>query len=406
MAKNTVSPALRSIQGKVVPDSIFRVPPSLLQIEAGYNIRTFSPDTNPAHAELLASISVIGVRTAIVVRMVNEKPTIVQGHMRHAAVLMHNAIDGLPDTSKILTIPAQLANAADTVADRTLDLLTSNSGIPLTQIERGHAVSRLRALDWADGDICAKAGLTLRVLQEAVKLAKSDPAIVKLVKGYVTGIRNAAGKPIVVSVSDTLATQTMTVAGPDAPAVLVEAARLAEAEAPAATARGSSKAGKIVSRHVAAASETIAKIKGTPLLTGKGVASTKGSGVKAKGLTGPAAKVNPAAVDAALARNVKPATVAKGKSVSLMGPFSCKSDGDIVDDAGELIATAVSLEHGNEIAKYLNFAYSNFAAEKLASDGLLDVRNATRPLTGVAGAKATTTTPNKGNSKPEARAAA
>ena len=390
--------ALRAIQGKVAADTIFRVPPSLLQIEQGYNVRTFSPDTNPDHQELLASIGVIGVRTPIVVRMVDGKPTIVQGHMRHAAVLMHNATDGIADTAKILAIPARLANADDTDADRALDILTSNSGIPLAQIERGHAVLRLRSLGWTDAAISSKAGMTIRTFQEAVKLAKADPAIVKLVKGYVTGLKNLAGKPVVVKVSDTLATQTMTMAGPDAAAVLVEAAKLAEAAAPALAASGSSKAGNIVASHVAAAAATVAAAKGSPLVNNKGVASTKGRNVKV-----PVLAVNPAAVNAILAKGKAkaPARIASGLPVRLRGPFTCKIDGSIVDDIGELIAIAApidvgaetwsALDIGNELCRYLNSAYATFAVDKMVSTGLSSPRNATGPLQGVKGSVATTT---------------
>ena len=374
MAKSIVTVAVKSaFIGKVSADSIFRVVPSALNIEAGYNVRTFSPDTNPLHAELLASIGVIGVRTPLVIRMEDGKPVIVQGHMRHAAALMHNAIDGLPDNAKIASIPCRLANEADTAADRALDLLTSNSGIPLAQIERGHAVLRLRSLGWTDADIGTKAGLTSRTLQEAVKLAKADKAIVLLVKGYVTAVKDRAGKAVVVQVSDTLATQTMTAAGPDAAAVLQEAAKLAA---------GSSKAGKVVAGHVEAAIVIVAKGKGSPVLTGQGVPSAKGKNVK-----GVALAIDAAAVTAQLAKG-KPAIVS-GQPVHLKGPFTCKADGSIVDDIGELLATAATLDIGNEVCRYLNSAYATFAVERMAIVGLASAKNATGPLQGVKGATAT-----------------
>lgn len=135
--------------------NLLMIDPRILAFEEGYNIRDMeTPAAKAALAELADSIAESGIRVPLAVRLVGETVYVAQGHRRLAAVraLIER---GLP----IETVPCVGEPRGErNDAERTLDLLLSNDGFPLTEMEKAEGVRRLVNFGWDDKKIAAKIG--------------------------------------------------------------------------------------------------------------------------------------------------------------------------------------------------------------------------------------------------------
>jgi len=64
----------------------------------------------------------------------------------------------------------------------TLDILTSNSGLPLSAMEKAKAVKRLQSFLWTPSDIARKTGWSLTTINNLITLHDSPDAILDMVK--------------------------------------------------------------------------------------------------------------------------------------------------------------------------------------------------------------------------------
>ena len=64
----------------------------------------------------------------------------------------------------------------------TLDVLTSNSGLPLTAMERAKAVKRLLSFLWTPADIAKKTGWSISTVSNLIALHDAPDAILEMVK--------------------------------------------------------------------------------------------------------------------------------------------------------------------------------------------------------------------------------
>jgi ParB family transcriptional regulator, chromosome partitioning protein len=129
--------------------------PRKIQVEPGYNIRDLeTADAKVKLQELARSIASEGVKQPLVVRLKGEEVFVVAGHRRRIAALI--AIDELG--AEIAAIPCIPEPKGTSEADRCADLVTSNSGEPLTALEIAAVVKRLIGFGWEKVQIAKRLG--------------------------------------------------------------------------------------------------------------------------------------------------------------------------------------------------------------------------------------------------------
>lgn len=133
----------------------FRIDPRQLQIEPGYNVRDLTtPDAIAGLHDLKREIIAQGgVKTALTVRIKGEGVYIVRGHRRHAATML-----AIAEGHNIVSIPANPEDTGSNEESRVIDLVTSNSGKPLTPLESAEVMRRLIGFGNTDDMVMQKTG--------------------------------------------------------------------------------------------------------------------------------------------------------------------------------------------------------------------------------------------------------
>ena len=155
---------------------LLKVDPRKLVIDAGYNVRKFDSANDEVDAEFKAQIRARGVEQPLTIRLVNDEPVIVAGHRRHAAVM-----ELIAEGVSIETVPCMPERRYMTDAERTLHLVTSNSGKPLTALEKGEVFKRLIGHGWDEAKIATEAGLSTKQVQNILILAGASVQVQEMV---------------------------------------------------------------------------------------------------------------------------------------------------------------------------------------------------------------------------------
>jgi len=159
---------------------ILMIDPRILQIEDGYNIRDLTtPDAQAKLMDLARSIASEGVKLALTVRLKGEQAFIVAGHRRRAAAII--AIEQLG--AEIAAVPCVPEPKATSEADRCADLITSNSGEPLTPLETASVIKRLIGFGWEPDNIAKRLGwATRQTVDNYLTLLSAPQAVQQMVR--------------------------------------------------------------------------------------------------------------------------------------------------------------------------------------------------------------------------------
>jgi ParB family chromosome partitioning protein len=222
----------------------YRVDPKLLQIEPGFNFRIDSPELTTADEELKNSIITNGVMQPLTIRMMDDKPFIVNGHRRHKAILA-----AIAEGHEIPTVPCIPEPKGTSEEDRVLMLITTNSGLAPTALEKGDIFKRLSQMGWSNERIGERAGISYKQVENLIALQSAPTAIKELIS---TG-----------TVSATLAMKTIQSEGRGGAAVT-----LAQAAAEVKEAGGT----KVTAKHLPSRDVPVAAVVTPPPATG-GLAS-------------------------------------------------------------------------------------------------------------------------------------
>jgi ParB/RepB/Spo0J family partition protein len=154
---------------------MFNIDPRIIEIEPGYNVRDLgTPSARAALDILKGSISEIGLKQPLQVRRDGARIVLVQGHRRLTCV-MELIEDG---TCDFKSVPCFLEDRHTSVEERTLDLITSNSGEPLTPLERAEAVKRLvSGFGWTTAQVAAKLGVTYQSVHNWLTVASAPESL-------------------------------------------------------------------------------------------------------------------------------------------------------------------------------------------------------------------------------------
>lgn len=145
---------LRDNPAIVSKRDFFTVDPRLLKVVPGYNVRDLTtPQAIVALDDLKRSIVENGVRIPLEVRIDGEDLFVVAGHRRLAAVMA-----AISEGHEITAIPVVPEPKGMNDVERTIGLVVSNSGEPLTALELAEIVRRLLAFGWTNDQIAKRLG--------------------------------------------------------------------------------------------------------------------------------------------------------------------------------------------------------------------------------------------------------
>lgn len=140
--------------------------------DPSFNVRANGPDLQ-LHIRMLAeSIRERGVLEPLTAYVQDEAVIVTNGHCRLAALKLLK-LEGV----EIEFVPVRLEPKGDE-ADRTLSLLTRNSGKPLEPLEKAQVCQRLAAYGWSGKRIASATGLSEGYVGDLFRLVEA-PAEVK-----------------------------------------------------------------------------------------------------------------------------------------------------------------------------------------------------------------------------------
>lgn len=161
---------------KAIPDitknDIFTVPVDILEVQEGFNPRGLFSDGNyyeredvKQHIRNLADSYKEGRYVPpIVVKVIDGKVLIRDGHCRHKAILLAKS-----EGAEIQRIPVlELKNQNE--QDENLLILTSNDGFPLSLLERAAIYGRYKAWGWTLQEISKAVGKTISHIANSLAL--------------------------------------------------------------------------------------------------------------------------------------------------------------------------------------------------------------------------------------------
>ena len=206
---------------------MYQMPVGLIDIDPTFNVRGDTPAVREHILALAESIKAGGFMQTkpLTIRLVGDRAVITDGHCRFAAVRL-----AMAEGCEIDTLPCLPETRGTNEADRSLMLLTSNSGLPLSGLEQAEVVKRLLGFGWDEHKIAARIGRTRQHVASLLELAEAPMEVQAMVR---------AG-----SVSPTVAIATMRADGGNAAAVLKAAV--------AASPRGRATAGTVKASRPAA----------------------------------------------------------------------------------------------------------------------------------------------------------
>jgi hypothetical protein len=154
---------------KLHPDTVIRIPFDQVSVEAGFNARNFANKSIQEHVEETAnSIAVRGVETPISVRIEGNRIIVVDGEVRTRATYLAN-----DKGHDVPTIPALLSPDGDDPVARVEDLITKNSGRPLTMPEQVVVVNRLLGLGLNKPQVLDRLGFSRTMFARLMILAEA-----------------------------------------------------------------------------------------------------------------------------------------------------------------------------------------------------------------------------------------
>jgi len=144
----------------------------------GYNVRDMDSPETTAHIRSMADAIKVGGTAAfppITIGQVEGKIYVYAGYCRRRAFILAKQ-EGAP----IKGILAVANTQSD--EDRTVDLLTSNNGLPLTPMEKAKAVKRLLMFSWTPAEVANRLGISISSVGNLIALLNAPAEIKKMVR--------------------------------------------------------------------------------------------------------------------------------------------------------------------------------------------------------------------------------
>lgn len=147
--------------------------PNIIKEIPGYNVRDMESEATKKHIEqmvkALHSNGIMGF-PPITIAQKDGSVFVYSGHCRRRAFSLAKE-QGAP----IKGIPCIVNKQNE--EDRTLDLINSNEGLPLTPMEKAEAIQRLFKFGWTKAEVAEKIGVTIQTIYNLCTLNDADPEI-------------------------------------------------------------------------------------------------------------------------------------------------------------------------------------------------------------------------------------
>lgn len=168
----SVKDVLKAAGGSVAEKLL--IPPGLIDVEPGFNVRIPGPDLDEHITGLANLIQQNGFDPTqpISVSRAGDRFVVRSGHCRFAAVQIV-----LDRGVRIVTVPALLEPQGTNEADRAYQIGTQNGAKLLTDLEYGVLVKRLRGYGQSDDDIMRGFGKKRPWLDRVLDLAGAAPEV-------------------------------------------------------------------------------------------------------------------------------------------------------------------------------------------------------------------------------------
>lgn len=190
-----------AVQGK---RDFYPVDPRKLKIDPNYNVRDLTtPDELADLQELKESIKANGVRVPLEVRLDGEDIYVVAGHRRHAATMM-----AIKEGAKIATVPCVPEPKGTNEIERTINLVVSNSGKPLSPLQTATVCKRLIDFGFDVPQIASRLGKSPSTVENYLSLNEAPHAVQQMVRSGEVSASTAA--KVVRKEGATQATATLT----------------------------------------------------------------------------------------------------------------------------------------------------------------------------------------------------
>lgn len=152
--------------------------PEMIEERPGYNVRDMDSEETRAHIRKMADSIHAGGTAAfppITVCQEDGKIYVIAGYCRRRAFILAKQ-EGAPIKGILAIANTQKED------ERTLDLLNSNDGLPLTPLEKAKAVQRLISFQWTVAEIARRRGVSSQSISNLLCLLESPPEVVRLVE--------------------------------------------------------------------------------------------------------------------------------------------------------------------------------------------------------------------------------
>jgi ParB family chromosome partitioning protein len=152
--------------------------PELIQEKSGYNSRDLESPETVAHIRQMAdSIKASGTATFPPITIGQEDGIVYvyAGYCRRRAFVLARQ-EGAPIKGILCVANNQKED------ERTLDLLNSNDGLPLTPLEAANVVKRLIAFSWTSAEIAKRRGVTVQAINNMLALLDAPAPVVQMVQ--------------------------------------------------------------------------------------------------------------------------------------------------------------------------------------------------------------------------------
>lgn len=155
---------------------VHKIDPRKLVINEGWNGRDESPELNAHIDQLAMSISKIGVKKPLEVKLEDGKLVVKDGHCRYRAVML-----AIKNGADIKTVPVIGVDRYASDEDLILNQVISNTGKPLTTMEQAKVFKKLIDFGWNQSDIADKVGLSNGRISQILDLLTMPASVQALV---------------------------------------------------------------------------------------------------------------------------------------------------------------------------------------------------------------------------------
>lgn len=158
---------------------VYRINPYKIQVEDGFNVRSFDSPDLVDHIDTLArSIAENGVLHPLTLRRKGEVFVVKDGECRLRATIRAIEVYG----AEINTVPVCVTARHESDADAVLGIIVENSGLPLDALAKSNVVKRLKAFGWSDTDIANRTAYSKSYVVKLLEMAGLDEEIKDMIR--------------------------------------------------------------------------------------------------------------------------------------------------------------------------------------------------------------------------------